>query len=347
MMEAIDIRPLINEIKESVKRHRLESGAYSRWLWQKKDGRPRDLGINAYGCADAINILYTVNEFSFNSIEKQASIDILRSLQDPQTGMFFEATHHTFHTTAHCTGALELLDVRPLYPIRALHPYLTRESLYALLDGLDWEREPWSNSHQGAGVYAALVNAGEATEDFRKSYFEWFWDHTDEVTGFWNKEHAGKAPYSDKRLVENRASVYQYMAGGFHYLFNHQHEKKPLRYPEKVIDSCLHMYDTGALPPSFAQRCDFIEIDWLYCLTRALRQTDHRADEARERIEHFAKRYLHNLLSLDFSYDEGFNDLHALFGSCCCLAELQGFLGQHTVITEKPLRLVLDRRPFI
>ena len=39
-------------------------------------------------------------------------------------------------------------------------------------------------------------------------------------------------------------------------------------------------------------------------------------------------------------------DLHMLFGSVCALAELQSALPG-MIITEKPLRLVLDRRPFI
>jgi hypothetical protein len=51
-------------------------------------------------------------------------------------------------------------------------------------------------------------------------------------------------------------------------------------------------------------------------------------------------------LGLDFETDDAFNDLHLLFGCACCLAELQQFMPG-IVITEKPLKLVLDRRPFI
>ena len=43
---------------------------------------------------------------------------------------------------------------------------------------------------------------------------------------------------------------------------------------------------------------------------------------------------------------DGFNDLHMLFGSVCALAELQLALPG-IIVTEKPLKLVLDRRPFI
>ena len=42
----------------------------------------------------------------------------------------------------------------------------------------------------------------------------------------------------------------------------------------------------------------------------------------------------------------GLNDLHALFGALCCLADLQTALPG-LIRTERPPKLVLDRRPFI
>ena len=87
-------------------------------------------------------------------------------------------------------------------------------------------------------------------------------------------------------------------------------------------------------------------MDWLYCLTRAGGQTAHRFDERVTLTERFAERYCAELMRLDHEKDESFNDLHMLFGACCALAELQRALPGK-IITEKPLRLVLDRRPFI
>ncbi len=63
-------------------------------------------------------------------------------------------------------------------------------------------------------------------------------------------------------------------------------------------------------------------------------------------LSRFAERYTAFLLSLDPGTDDGMNDLHRLFGALCCLAELQQALPD-TIRTERPLRLVLDRRPFI
>ena len=348
-MKKLDIRPIIKAVKETVQSHELEQkGAYCRWLWQ--DGNnTRKLGINEYGCADAVNILYTINDFYCDEETRRARIAALQSMQNKETGMFVEATHHTIHTTAHCTAALELFDVKPLYPVTDLHRFMTKEALYDFLENnVNWN-DPWPQSHKGAGIYAALVNADEVTEEFQKNYFDWMWENADPKTGFWKKGFAENAPVTSARYPNGKESAdatYAYMAGGFHYMFNHEYAKMPLRYPEKVIDSCIKMYNEGGLPTSFGKDINFIEVDWVYCINRAARQTTHRHDEVVMLLEDFAEKFVDFLLSIDYKTHDRFNDLHMLFGTACALAELQQALPGK-IITEKPLKLVLDRRPFI
>ena len=343
-MEIIDIRKLIKDIKKVVDNHELKTkGEYARWIWQDENNS-RNLGVNEYGCADAANILYTINEFYCDEETRKARIIALQNLQNAETGMFSEPTHHTIHTTAHCTASLQLFDAKPKYPLYGLHKYFDEKELYALIDGLDWTN-PWPQSHQGAGVYAALVNSGEVTEEFQNSYFKWMWENADPVTGFWKKGIADKSIYElDRR--DGLVPIFHYMAGGFHYMFNHEYAKMPLRYPERIIDSCIKMYDLNCVHPAFMTKCNFIEVDWLYCINRARRQTSYRHDEVVNRIEDFAKKFLKSMCSLDPEKNDSFNDLHMLFGMTCCLAELQVALPGK-IKTEKPLRLVLDRRPFI
>ena len=343
-MKQIDISRFVRDIKKVVESHYLGNGEYCRWLWQNEAGS-RELGVNEYGCADAANILYTIDEFVFVGEERKARLEALRRLQNPQNGMFTEKTHHTIHTTAHCAAAIELFDARPLYPLKGLHKYLDKNELYALLDGLDWNN-PWPQSHQGAGVYAALVNADEAPAEWRRDYFVWFRENADEVRGFWKKGWSDVAPMS-KEKRDGKAVVYEYMAGGFHYLFNHEHAHQPIPYPERMIDSCLSMLFDDACHPHFMHGIDFIDIDWLYCLNRARRQAPtYRPDDCRRAIESFAEEYTAYLLSVNTETDEQMNDLHMLFGCVCALAELQEALPG-MIITDKPLRLVLNRRPFI
>ncbi len=346
MNEKYDIRQLIKDIHKTVKKHELSvPGQYSRWIWQDKS-ESRFLGVNEYGCADAANILYTIGEFVCDEKTRNARIRALQELQDPETGMFKEATHHTIHTTAHCTAALELFDAKPKYPIYGLHKYFVKDELYALLDGLNWVEQPWSQSHQGAGVYAALVNAGEMTAEFQKNYFEWFWENASPEYGFWKKGTVENAEFGNKYTREGQAAMYQYMAGGFHYMFNHEFAKQPYRYPEKIIDTCIKMYKENGLPENFDKNVDFLQIDWVFAINRASRQTAYRFDEVRELISDFAGKYLRYLCSIDYKTNDRFNDLHCLFGMVCCLAELQAIMPGR-IITEKPLKLVLDRRPFI
>ena len=339
-MKATDITPIIRKISQTVASHRLGAGSYTRWLWQNAKG-DREMGQNPYGCADAANILYTIGEFPTEKEEREAFVRNLQSMQG-EDGLFRERTHHFIHTTAHCTAAIELFDAKPASPCTALLPYLDHDRLIGLIEGLDWKKNPWSQSHQGAGIYVAvnLTGAlkGSAAMAWNRCYFDWFRENADEITGFW---------YGRKGTVTPEAPLYYYMAGGFHYLFNHEYARMPLRYPDKVIDSCIAMYDEpGGLPEAFGRQANFIEIDWIYCLTRASRQTPHRFYEIRERLEDFAEKYIAWWMNADWEKNESINDLHMLFGGVCGLAELQQTL-RGKLISEVPLRLVLDRRPFI
>ena len=102
----MNIDALREKISGVVRAHALGGGAYARWLWQDAAGK-RELGANEYGVADAANILYTIGEFP-SGREREEMLGALASMQDPESGLFTEATHHPIHTTAHCTAALEL-----------------------------------------------------------------------------------------------------------------------------------------------------------------------------------------------------------------------------------------------
>ena len=109
---------------------------------------------------DAANLLYTIGDFERDPQRRAESIAAMQKVQDHETGLFHESTHHPIHTTAHVLAALELYDAGPLYPVYALEEYREIEKMRAFLEGLDWEGEPWGQSHRGAGLYAALRLTG-------------------------------------------------------------------------------------------------------------------------------------------------------------------------------------------
>ena len=332
-----NIQELIDIIKKTVETHKLENeGEYARYLWQNEKN-DRKMGLNEYGCADAVNIMYTINDFPRDIEVRNSHVKVLQAFQNPESGIFHEETHNFIHTTAHCTAALELFDAAPLYKFKALEEYKTPEGLIKLLEGLDWsDNYVWGHSHRGAGIYAALKLNDEIDEQWEKTYFEWLWENADPEFGFWKKGSINR----------NSEKYYHYMGSGFHYLFNIEYAKMPLRYPEKIIDTCLEMYNNKLIANNFGEKVNFIEMDWVYCITRSLRRCGHRREECMVALRKFATEHIEWLYSIDHQSHDEFNDLHMLFGTTCTLAELQTALPGE-LITKKPLRLVLDRRPFI
>lgn len=333
-----DINPLIQNVKRVVERHKLAPGAYARYTIDGilSNGQGRKMGVNEYGCADAANILYTIGAFPRDLEERKAWIETLQGMQDPETGLYMEGSHAHLHCTAHCLAALELFDAGCVHRLSALDEYRTKEGLVKFLEELPWKDAPWHGSHVGAGLYAAMNLAEEATPEWNNWYFDWLWEEADPETGLWRKDCV--------------KYLYHSMGGSFHYLFNVEHARMPIRYPDKMIDTCLKLYNeermNGPHTGPFGRRLGFTEADWVYCISRSLRQCSHRFEECVETVSEFADGYLDYLLSLDMDTDPRVDDLHDLFGSMCCVAELQRFLpGQ--VITDKPLKHVLDRRPFI
>jgi len=331
----MNIDGIIDKIRSVVKSHYLGGGAYARWIWQDKSGS-RELGKNEYGCADAMNILYTLSEFPTGK-EREEALEALLSLQHEDTGLFEERTHHFIHTTAHCTAALDLFDAKPRYPQKTMLKYFTKEGIKELLDSLLWLESPWDNSHQGAGAYVVGVLTDNVDLDWQNYYFSLLYDETDPE---WGMSRRGTIDPVRGNLP------CAHLFGWFHYMFNMQYAKRPLKYPEKLIDSCIYLYDNNMLGDSFGKCANFREIDWVYALNRATRETPHRFYEAKERLLDFAKKYIAFFESADFERNETINDLHLLFGACCALAELEAALPGE-IASTKPLRLVLDRRPFI
>ncbi len=341
----IQIDNIIDAVRTTIESHKLDGeGRYARWLWQN-DENDRKLGLNEYGCADAANILYSIGDFPSSPDSRAAWIETLQNFQNPKSGIFEEATHHFIHTTAHCIAALELFDAKPKYPLTGLKKYADKAGLYDLLENLQWKIDPWSQSHQGAGIYASLVLSDSVDSEWVDAYFDWLWENADPETGMWRKG----------TIKEGTAPLFNHMGSTFHYLFNHEHAHKPLRYPEKLIDTCIYLYenkligDDGVRPykgDKFGQYIGFLEVDWVYCITRACRQTPYRFDDCQRVLKDFTVNFIDFLNGIDIKTHDGFNDLHMLFGSVCALAELQQALPG-MLCTKKPLKLVLDRRPFI
>lgn len=332
----LNLDNLIEKVRATVQNHKLEEGVYARWLWQNPEGT-RKMGPNEYGCADAANIRYMIGDMPSTEAERRACIAGLQSFQDPQ-GLFWEGTHHELHCTAHCTAALELFDVKPALAMPGLDEFRTAEGLRGLLERLDWVGTPWSDAHQGAGVFAAMILTRAADLDWQDAYFSWLDEHCDPEYGM-----------SLKGAIQTGIRpACEHLNGWFHYMFNYHFAHRAYPHAEKLIDTCLDLYAQGdeGLSPQFGRMVGFREIDWVFALNRAAWQTGYRFAESRDVLRDFAQKYIAWLEALGTDRDELWNDLHSLFGCVCCLAELQLALPGE-IRSTYPLRQVLDHRPFI
>lgn len=336
--DSIDLQPIVKAALAAVDSAKLGPGRYSRFLGSQRARRAGGADLNPYGCAAAACVLYTTGNFPRDADERAASIATMQANQSPETGMFSEPSHNAYHSTAYVPAALELFDAAPLHPLRGLHPLLETGGIEKLLDGLDWLKKPWGQAHLGAGSFAALHIAREAPMAWQDRYFAWLWAEQDPRTGLWRK---GCQPPDGGK---DAAPFFDHLASSFHYLFNHVVAHRPIRYPEAMIDSALrvrreNLYSLGKGP-------GFSEIDWIYCLTRPLRQCGHRFAEVQAEVQTFAREYATNLLAHVAKNRVPFEDLHALNGTMSAFAELQQAVPG-LLRTERPLKLILDRRPFI
>ena len=339
-----DVREILREARKVVSSHAGEvAGEYHRILKFSAD-KTNKTGITAYGCADAACILYTLGELPSGGAERQACVDAINRFQNPETGLFEDGSHHEIHTTAFALGALDLFGARARYPLKALHPLKDKQEMEAFLDHLQWKEEPWYESQKGAGIYSSLVLNGEVSLQWEDWYFDWLWEQEDPETGFWRKGN-------DIPLEDHDAPVrlFHYLGGSFHYLFNVVHARRKQRYPEKAIDTCLEIWNNNHQPrygEAFCSGISYAEIDWVFYLNRSVRQCGYRFEDSRKAMERAAEKYINYLKQIDYSNDTAFNDLHKLFGMVCAISEFQLALPGH-FITDRPLRQVLDRRPYI
>lgn len=335
---SIDIQPIVDAALAAVSAARLGPGRYARFLGAESAKRPGGGDVNPYGCAAAACIQYTTGHFPRDPAERAAAISTLQANQSPDTGLFSEPSHHAWHATAYVPAALELFDAVPLHPLRALHPLLALGGIEKLLNSLDWVKSPWGQAHQGAGSFAALFVTGEAPLAWQDRYFAWLWEEQDPSTGLWRK---GCQPPAGP---PGTAPLFHHLASSFHYLFNHVVARRPVRYPAPMIDSALRVRREKL--QALGTGPGFSELDWVYCLTRPVRQCGHRFDEVQAEVGDFAREYARNLLAHVASRPVPFEDLHALNGSMSAFAELQQ-AAPGLLRTERPLKLILDRRPFI
>ncbi len=287
-----------------------------------------------YGVADMACILYTIGALRPTERERKEWASSFQAFQRPSDGWLVERdpSHDPLHNTAFALAAMQLLDLRPRLPVRMGPEY---RDPARFLGALNWHTGMYPESHKGAGAAAIFAPMPElGTTDWFAAYFAWCDRIFDPRNGLMGR---GKPPRGD----------FDQIGGTFHYSFLYAHFNRHLPYPEQRIDTVLGLQQPdGYWHP---ENHLWLTLDALYLMTRTLRYCPHRFDDVRRCV-----RRVLSVLRRDVYSQEGRRKIfvgrlavHSVTAALSIAADAQQFLGAAEVVTEEPLKLVLDRRPFI
>jgi hypothetical protein len=325
-----DLREFVRWIEEDFEPSIRLSGGAGRYARQPGQTTPA-----LYGVADMADVLYAIGALHPSTKEREEWADAFELFQNPLTGWFREKDPVTLspeHNTAFALGAMRLLDIAPRYAVRTEAKY---EDPRAFLQTLDWRKSVYSGSHRGAGIGSiyTLVPALHSTQWFSQ-YFGACDDLFEPSNGLMGQDKPASGDIDQ-------------VGGTFHYAFLYQYFNRHMPYPEKRIDSVLGLQQQDG----YWDRKNhlWMTLDAIFLMTRTLRYCAHRLDDVRASV-----RKALDALSQDVYSPEGrkktFSSIagvHSLTAATAIAAEAQQFLGGKEIVTDWPLKLVLDRRPFI
>jgi hypothetical protein len=320
------IRWILDEFEPSV---RLPGGAgrYAR--------QPGQTSPALYGVADMACVLYTIGALHPSVADRAEWADSFELFQNPTTGWFREKEQSKLepqHDTAFVLAAMQLLDLTPRFQVRTTTEY---SDIRTYLNRLNWRTGVYPGAHQAASIGAiyALVPALRSSNWFAE-YFATCDGLFDPNNGLMGRD---KPPGGDIDQV----------GGTFAYSSLYQFFNRQMPYPEKRIDTVLGLQRPDAYwSPSNTL---WMTLDAICLMTRTLRYCPHRFEDVRASVRRILKVFQQDVFSPDgrkATFAKG-QAVHSLTGAISIAAEAQQFLGAREVITEWPLKLVLDRRPFI
>jgi hypothetical protein len=308
---------------------RLQGGA-GRYPRQPGQTSPALYGVSDMACS-----LYTIGALHPSAKERSEWAAAFALFQNPSTGWFLEKDPKTLspqHNTAFALGAMQLLDLDSPVPVVMEAQYA---DIRSYLNSLNWRTGVYQESHKGAGIGSiyALVPALHSTKWFAE-YFATCDALFDPNNGMMGKEKASTGDIDQ-------------IGGTFHYSFLYQYFNRHMPYPEKRIDAILGLQR----PDGYwsGENHLWMTLDAIYLMTRSLRYAPHRYDDVCTSVRRIMKVLQQDVYSAEgrkkaFSANGG---VHSLTAATNIAAEAQQFLGSKEVITDWPLKLVLDRRPFI
>ncbi|MEZ5490837.1 MAG: hypothetical protein R3F50_11015 [Gammaproteobacteria bacterium] len=205
--------------------------------------------------------------------ERNGWIEYIQGFQDKETGLFHEPTdagtnpYLRWSNCDYAICALQILNGRPIHPLKFLHELSDLKKLNAYLNEIDW-----SSAGLESNFIMFLLDLLEYDKDTIDNYeevlnttFDYMNSKQDPVTGLWGMREG---------------SYYcSGLAGAFHLVFFYSYYGRPLSYMEEMIDSVLlcRYRKRFVFPEIWGHPCgDFDTID---LIVRLSRMTEYRKDE--------------------------------------------------------------------
>jgi len=291
--------------------------------------------IDSMACVAATNLRYMLGTLPGEGEERSEWVDTLRSFQDPETGNFDQGPHALFISAA-CMSALSLFGVAPnVKPIELLE-LSQPDALKTYLQERSWCEHPEHSSRECAAVYMLLHADPSTTSNWGTSLTQWFHQEVDHHTGLVRKGCI--APVE----LEGSWTLLPHLCSVFYLLAICQHSRQPLLMPARLVDTALEVMEFHR--SLFFKRRGHRHLPWVYTLSRCMRYTTHRHEEARQSLERFVPVYLDYLR--EQIQGGSYQRLIQAQWDLTTLAELQ--LAVPGVLTGIPsLPQVLDRTPFL
>jgi len=281
---------------------RLASGV-ARFVRQRSTGRPGEYVMCAGGhatlyasCFAAMTLHYVGSLVEMPASEKEAWIEYVNGWQDPETGLFigpelapeemtlphYEWDHHTMHLAAHVLPALHILGGRLAYPLHFARKFLDLDYLRRWLDRRDWI-QAWmeGNNLLFVGQFLVYLRDFEDRPGAQAAlglYFDWLDAEQDPNTGLWGTQVGCPVSHA--------------VFGGYHQLLVYYYCDRPVRHPERIIDSVLSLQhaDGGFAPQGGGGACQ--DVDSADILVNLYKRTGFRPHDVRQALRRLLRSVL-------------------------------------------------------
>jgi len=308
--------------------------------------RPGVSRASLYGTGDAACILHTIDKLDTKASSAKEWIEELSAYQDAGSGYFVAdiANLAVAHNTGFAVAALNLFDsklvngVLPRHSLSFANPIHDWADAKLFADSLDWRSNCYEAGEILTGLAATFVNVAKVVP---ATWLTELFDYCEKTK--LNQQNGMMGV--DKPAAGDKDQI----GGTFHFDFLWASQGRRLPLPDKRATALLGLQQRNGLWDEHNPW--WLTFDGVYMLGRAQPEL---TEAMKKKVTTAVKLAVDTLAprALDAGqrkadFVDAWMGVHMLTGAVSFFAYAQQLLGREAVVTEKPLRLVLDRRPYI